>query len=61
MPLRIHRDKMFVSGEAWRLFKQAHPKQDFSDFGSKHRLSFLWDASIFLHFSCFIRMKVLHL
>jgi hypothetical protein len=21
MPLRIHQDKMFVSGEAWRLFK----------------------------------------
>jgi hypothetical protein len=23
---------MFVSGEAWRSFKEAHPKQDFSDF-----------------------------
>jgi hypothetical protein len=22
---------MFVSGEAWRLFKKAHPEQDFSD------------------------------
>jgi hypothetical protein len=32
MPLRIHRDKMFVSGEAWRLFQEAHPEQDFSDF-----------------------------
>jgi hypothetical protein len=31
MPLRIHRDKMFVSGEAWRLFQEAHPEQDFSN------------------------------
>jgi hypothetical protein len=23
---------MFVSGEAWRLFQEAHPNQDFSDF-----------------------------
>jgi hypothetical protein len=23
---------MFVSGEAWRLFKEAHPERDFSDF-----------------------------
>jgi hypothetical protein len=23
---------MFVSGEAWRLFKETHPEQDFSDF-----------------------------
>jgi hypothetical protein len=31
MPLRIHHDKMFVSGEAWRLFQEAHPEEDFSD------------------------------
>jgi hypothetical protein len=23
---------MYVSGEAWRLFKEPHPEQDFSDF-----------------------------
>jgi hypothetical protein len=23
---------MFVSGEAWRLFQEVHPEQDFSDF-----------------------------
>jgi hypothetical protein len=23
---------MFVSGEAWHLFKETHPEQDFSDF-----------------------------
>jgi hypothetical protein len=23
---------MFVSGQAWRLFQEAHPNQDFSDF-----------------------------
>jgi hypothetical protein len=32
MPLRIHREKMIVSGKAWRLFQEAHPEQDFSDF-----------------------------
>jgi hypothetical protein len=32
MPVQIHRDKMFVSGEAWRLFREAHPEHDFSDF-----------------------------
>jgi hypothetical protein len=31
-PLRIHRDKMFVSGEAWRLFQEVHLEQDFSNF-----------------------------
>jgi hypothetical protein len=40
MPLRIHRDKMFVSGEAWRLFKKAHPGQDFSDFWLEVSLRF---------------------
>jgi hypothetical protein len=40
MPLRIHRDKMFVSGEAWRLFKRAYPEQDFSDFWLKASLKF---------------------
>jgi hypothetical protein len=32
MPLRIHHEKMLISGEAWRLFQEAHPEQDFSDF-----------------------------
>jgi hypothetical protein len=40
MPLRIHRDKMFISGEAWRLFQKAHPKQDFSDFWLEVSLRF---------------------
>jgi hypothetical protein len=31
---------MFVSGEAWRLFKQAHPEQDFSDFWLEASLKF---------------------
>jgi hypothetical protein len=36
---------MFVSGGAWRLFKQAHPEQDFSDF---------WlEASLKLSIGCF--------
>jgi hypothetical protein len=40
MPLRIHHDKMFVSGEAWRLFQKAHPEQDFSDFWLEVSLRF---------------------
>jgi hypothetical protein len=39
-PLQIHRDKMFVSGKAWRLFQEAHPKQDFSDFWLEVSLRF---------------------
>jgi hypothetical protein len=32
IPLRIHRGNQVVSGEAWRLFKEAYPKRAFSDF-----------------------------
>jgi hypothetical protein len=39
-PLRIHRDKFFVSGEAWRLFQEAHSEQDFSDFWLEVSLRF---------------------
>jgi hypothetical protein len=36
---------MFVSGEAWRLFKEAHPEQEFSDF---------WlDVSLKFSINCF--------
>jgi hypothetical protein len=36
---------MFVSGEAWRLFKEAHPEQNFSDF---------WlDVSLKFSINCF--------
>jgi hypothetical protein len=31
---------MFVSDEAWRLFKGAHPEQDFSDFWLEVSLKF---------------------
>jgi hypothetical protein len=40
LPLRIHRENMFVSGEAWRLVKEAHPEQDFSDFWLEVTLKF---------------------
>jgi hypothetical protein len=53
MPLRIHRDRMFVNGEAWRLFKQAHPEQDFSDFWLEASLKFsmgCFDLSSFFLF-----------
>jgi hypothetical protein len=31
---------MFLSGEAWRLFEEAHPEQDFSDFWLEVSLKF---------------------
>jgi hypothetical protein len=44
MPLRIHRGNMFVSGEAWRLFQEAHPDQDFSNFCLEVSLRFSMDC-----------------
>jgi hypothetical protein len=44
---------MFVSGEAWRLFKRAHPEQDFSDFWLEASLKFsmgYFDLSSFFLF-----------
>jgi hypothetical protein len=35
---------MFISGEAWRLFKRAHPEQDFSDFWLETSLKFSMDC-----------------
>jgi hypothetical protein len=61
MPLRIHRDKMFVSGEAWRLFKRAHPEQDFSDFWLEASLKFSMGCFDLSSFSCFVRRRVLQL
>jgi hypothetical protein len=55
MPLRIHRDKMIVSGEAWCLFKRAHPKQDFSDFWLETSLKF--SMGCFDLASCFLLGK----
>jgi hypothetical protein len=34
---------LFASGEAWRLFKEAHPDQDFSDFWLEVSLKFSMD------------------
>jgi hypothetical protein len=44
---------MFVSGEAWRLFKRAHPEQYFSDFWLETSLKFsmgCFDLSSFFLF-----------
>jgi hypothetical protein len=44
---------MFVSDEVWRLFKQAHPEQDFSDFWLETSLKFsmgCFDLSSFFLF-----------
>jgi hypothetical protein len=41
---------MFVSGEAWRLFKEAHPERDFSNFWLEVSLKFsmnCFDLSLF--------------
>jgi hypothetical protein len=35
---------MFVGIEAWRLFKEAHPDRDFSDFWLEVSLKFLMDC-----------------
>jgi hypothetical protein len=51
---------MFVSGEAWRLFKQPHPKQDFSDFWLEASLKFSIGCFDLSSFSCFVRKDVLH-
>jgi hypothetical protein len=40
LPLRIHHGNQVVSGEAWRLFKDAHPDRDFSDFWLEVSLKF---------------------
>jgi hypothetical protein len=55
MPLRIHRDKIFVSREAWRLFKRAHPEQDFSNFWLESSLKF--SMGCFDLASCFLLCK----
>jgi hypothetical protein len=49
---------MFVSGEAWRLFQKAHPKQDFFDFWLEVSLKFFmgcFDLSSFF----LLRKKVI--
>jgi hypothetical protein len=40
IPLGIHRGNQVVSGEAWRLFKEAYPERDFSDFWLEACLDF---------------------
>jgi hypothetical protein len=49
---------MFVSGEAWHLFKRAYPEQDFSDFWLEASLKFsigCFDLSSFFLFCKKIR------
>jgi hypothetical protein len=53
VPLRIHRGNQVVSGEAWRLFKEAYPECDFSDFWLEVSLNFStcsFDMSSFFFF-----------
>jgi hypothetical protein len=55
MALRIHRGNMFVSSEAWHLFQEAHPDQDFSYFWLEVLLKFSMDC--FDLSSCFLLRK----
>jgi hypothetical protein len=48
---------MFVSGEAWRLFKEAHPEQDFSDFWLEISLKFSIGCFGLFHSSSFARTR----
>jgi hypothetical protein len=41
---------MFVSGEAWRLFKKTHPERDFSDFWLEVLLHFSTNNFVFSTF-----------
>jgi hypothetical protein len=45
---------MFVSGEAWRLFQEAHPEQDFSDFWLEVSLRFSMGC---FHLSSFFLLR----
>jgi hypothetical protein len=56
MPPWIHRGNMFVSGEAWRRFQEAHPDQDFSDFWLEVSLRFSMEC--FDLSSFFIRVRI---
>jgi hypothetical protein len=50
LPLRIHHGNQVVSGEAWRLFKEAYPDRDFSNFWLETSLKFSinsFDLSMF--------------
>jgi hypothetical protein len=40
LPLRIHHGNQVVRGEAWWLFKEAHPDRGFSDFWLETSLKF---------------------
>jgi hypothetical protein len=40
IPLQMHRGNQVVSGEAWRLFKEAYPERDFSNFWLEACLDF---------------------
>jgi hypothetical protein len=35
---------MIISGEAWRMFKETHPEQDFSDFWLEVSIKFLMNC-----------------
>jgi hypothetical protein len=40
LTLQIHHGNQVVSGEVWRLFKEAYPNRDFSDFWLETSLKF---------------------
>jgi hypothetical protein len=48
-----------VSGEAWRLFKEAYLERDFSDFWLEVSLNFRYVALICPHFFFFVTATLL--
>jgi hypothetical protein len=64
IPLRIHRGNQVISGEAWRLFKESHHDQDFSDFWLEACMNFSicsFDLSTFFFFFVMATLLLLRL
>jgi hypothetical protein len=59
IPLLIHRGNQVVSSEAWRLFKEAHPDRDFSDFWLEALQIFRYVVLIFPRFFFFVKVTLL--
>jgi hypothetical protein len=59
LPLRIHHGNQVVSSEAWRLFKEAYPDQDISDFWLETSLKFSICSFDLSTFFFFVKMTVL--
>jgi hypothetical protein len=59
IPLRIHHGNMVVSGEAWRLFKEACPDRNFFDFWLEAFLNFSICSFDLSTFFLLLRLRIL--